>query len=64
MTLKDIQTARARHRRSLRSEIKERIAKVADFLPEQAQSNPMSKKAVATKRSTSPKLYTYLEDKP
>jgi putative transposase len=64
VTLKDIQTARARHRRSLRSEIKERIAKVADFLPEQAQSNPMSKKAVATKRSTSPKLYTYLEDKP
>jgi putative transposase len=61
VTLKDIQTARARHRRSLRSEIKERIAKVADFLPEQAQSNPMSKKAVATKRSTSPKLYTYLD---
>jgi putative transposase len=40
VTLKDIQTARARHRRSLRTEIKERIAKVADFLPDPAQSNP------------------------
>jgi putative transposase len=63
VTLKDIQTARARHRRSLRTEINERIAKVADFLPEQAQSNPVPKKAAATKRSASPKLYTYFEDK-
>jgi putative transposase len=64
VTLKDIQTARARHRRSLRTEINERIAKVADFLPDQAQSNPTPKKAAATPRSASPKLYTYLEDKP
>lgn len=63
VTLKDIQTARARHRRSLRTGINERIAKVADFLPDQAQSNPTPKKAAATKRSASPKLYTYLEDK-
>jgi putative transposase len=63
VTLKDIQTARARHRRSLRTEINERIAKVADFLPDQAQSNTAPKKTAATKRSTSPKLYTYLEDK-
>jgi putative transposase len=62
VTLKDIQSARARHRRSLRTEINERIAKVADFLPEQAQSHPVPKKA-ATKRSASPKLYTYFEDK-
>jgi hypothetical protein len=40
------------------------MAKVADFLPDQAQSNPAPKKAAATKRSASPKLYTYLEDKP
>ena len=63
VTLKDIQTARARHRRSLRTEINERIAKVADFLPDQAQSNPAPQKAAAPKRSASPKLYTYLEDK-
>ena len=63
VTLKDIQTARARHRRSLRTEINERIAKVADFLPEQAHSNPVPKKAAATKRSASPKLHTYFEDK-
>jgi putative transposase len=64
VTLKDIQTARARHRRSLRTAINARMAKVADFLPAQAQSNPPPQQAAATKRSASPKLYTYLEDKP
>jgi putative transposase len=64
VTLKDIQTARARHRRSLRTAIKERLAKVADFLPDQAQSNPPPPQAAATPRRTAPKLYTYLEDKP
>ncbi len=63
VTLKDIQTARARHRRSLRTEINERIAQVADFLPDQVESHPTSKKAASAKRKTSPKLYTYLEDK-
>jgi putative transposase len=63
VTLKDIQTARIRHRRSLRTAINERIARVADFLPEQAQSNPPPKNAAATQRRSSPKLHTYLEDK-
>jgi putative transposase len=63
LTLKDIQTARARHRRALRTEINERIAKVADFLPDQAESNPTPKKAATTKRNASPKLHIYLEDK-
>ena len=63
LTLKDIQTARARHRRALRTEINERIAKVADFLPDQAESNPTPKKAAATKRNASLKLHIYLEDK-
>lgn len=63
VTLKDIQTARVRHRRSLRTAINERIARVADFLPDQAQSHPTPKKAAATNRNSSPKLYTYFEDK-
>lgn len=63
VTLKDIQTARARHRRALRNTINERRATVADFLPDQAQSNPPPTKGAATKRSTAPTLYTYLEDK-
>jgi len=45
VTLKDLQTARVRHRRSLRTAINERIARVADFLPDQAQSHPTPKKA-------------------
>ena len=63
MTLKDIQTARVRHRRALRTALNERIARVADFLPEQAQSHP-PKTAAATHRRSAPKLYTYFEDKP
>ena len=62
MTLKDLQTARVRHRRALRTAIHERIARVADFLPEQAQSHPP--KTAATLRRSAPKLYTYFEDKP
>jgi putative transposase len=64
MTLKDIQTARVRHRRALRTAINERIARVADFLPAQAPSNPRPEKATATQRRSAPKLYTYFEDKP
>jgi putative transposase len=63
MTLKDIQTARVRHRRALRTAIHERIARVADFLPEQAQSHP-PRTAAATHRRSAPKLHTYFEDKP
>jgi putative transposase len=63
MTLKDLQTARVRHRRALRTAIHERIARVADFLPEQAQSHP-PQTAAATPRRSAPKLYTYFEDKP
>ena len=61
---KDIQTARARHRRALRTAINARLANVADFLPDQAHSNPPPKPAAATPRRTASKLSTYLEDKP
>ena len=63
VTLKDMQTARVRHRRALRTAMHERIARVADFLPEQAQSHP-PQTAAATPRRSAPKLYTYFEDKP
>jgi putative transposase len=64
VTLKDIQTARVRHRRALRTAIKERLARVADFLPDQVPSNPPPEKAAATQWRSAPKLYTYFEDKP
>jgi putative transposase len=63
VTLKDIQTARARHRRSLRTAINERIARVADFLPDQVQHHPLAKQTGPRQRGATPKLYTYLEDK-
>jgi putative transposase len=63
MTLKDMQTARVRHRRALRTAIHERIARVVDFLPDLAPSHP-PKTAAATSRRSAPKLHTYFEDKP
>src|SRR5712691_2358333 len=64
VTLKDMQTARARHRRSLRTAIKERMAKVADLLPDQAHSSSPPQKAAAPKRSAAPTLSPSLEDQP
>jgi len=64
VTLKDIQTARARHRRALRTAIHERIARVADFLPDQAPRLPPPQHTAATHQRAAPKLYTYREDKP
>ncbi|MFC7519252.1 Mu transposase C-terminal domain-containing protein [Xanthomonas populi] len=39
VTLKDIQTARYNYRRSLRSQINERITRVVDFLPREPLNN-------------------------
>jgi putative transposase len=64
VTLKDIQAARVRHRRSLRTTINERRARVADFLPDPARSHPLPQPTAAAPRRSAPKLYTYREDKP
>lgn len=63
ITLKDIQTARAKHRRTLRTQINERIARVSDFLPRQTQSvvSPQQTKS-SGKQQPSRKLRTYRED--
>src|SRR5262245_6776315 len=45
VTLKDIQAARRLHRRSLRTTINERVARVVDFLPAQSQSQKPQAKA-------------------
>jgi len=57
VTLKDIETARSAYRRSLRNEIRERVARVTDFLPVAENTTPQRPGAPA-KRS---KLRTYLE---
>lgn len=64
MTLKDIQTARADQRRSLRGQINERVARVVDFLPEHARRTPAapSKAAPEIKRRPRSSLRTYRED--
>ena len=56
VTLKDIETARAAYRRSLRAQIRERVARVTDFLPTVATTPPPASAPV--KKS---KLRTYLE---
>jgi putative transposase len=57
VTLKDIETARAAYRRSLRTQIRERVARVTDFLPA-AESAPAPRPSTPVKKS---KLRIYLE---
>ena len=59
ITLKDIQAARAARRRSLRDQLNERVAVVAEFLPSQA---PRPKPSTTPPSPPRPPLRTYLED--
>ena len=64
VTLKDIETARRAHRRSLRATINERVARVADFLPRHAQpALPASHRRPAPSPAR-PRLRLYEEDDP
>lgn len=62
VTLKDIQAARAKYRRSLRKHINERVSRVTDFISNKAQDLVQSKEP-SKKRRAQPKLHTYYEDK-
>lgn len=62
ITLKDVQTARTEHRRSLRGEINERIARVIDFLPRPVRDPTPPSVDKAPARNKSPILHTYRED--
>jgi putative transposase len=57
VTLKDIETARTAYRRSLRTQIRERVARVTDFLP--VAANPLPPRPVVTAKKS--RLRTYLE---
>ena len=59
ITLKDIQAARAARRRSLRDQLNERVAAVAEFLPSQA---PRPEPSTTPPSPPRPRLRTYLED--
>jgi putative transposase len=63
VTLKDIQTARTRRRQSLRAGIKERTARVTDYLPASVRGVSPPEKDKPAKPQTSKKLHTYFEDK-
>ena len=61
ISLKDIQAARAAHRRALRGQINERIARITDFLPGPAPDQAPQLPSPVPRRAT-PRLRTYLED--
>lgn len=61
VTLKDIQAARRLHRRSLRTTINERVARVVDFLPVQ-QEKPQAEERKPTQGASRKKLRIYQED--
>ncbi len=58
VTLKDIETARTAYRRSLRTQIRERVSRVTDFLPA-AEASPAPPAPAPVKKS---KLRTYAEN--
>ncbi len=59
--LKDIQAARRIHRRSLRTTINERVARVVDFLPVQSQK-PQVDEIKPSRSLRRAKLRIYRED--
>lgn len=63
VTLKDIQTARRLHRRSLRSTIQEYVTRVADFLPAQSQKSPAEQSTSSPPRPRRSSLRLYREDR-
>jgi putative transposase len=62
VTLKDIQAARRLHRRSLRTTINERVARVVDFLPAPAPAKPQAEERQPTQGARRTKLRIYQED--
>ena len=68
ITLKDIQTARAAHRRALREQLQHRRAAVAEYLPPHPAAQPPrpaepAPLVAAPSTRSRTKLHTYLEDK-
>ncbi len=61
LTLKDIEAARRAHRRSLRAIINERLARVVDFLPHQAQPAQPAPIPKPPLTSAQPRLRVYRE---
>ncbi|WP_156295502.1 Mu transposase C-terminal domain-containing protein [Methylobacterium aquaticum] len=56
LSLKDIEAARRLHRRALRTAINERVARVADFLPDPARPQ---RQAAPARSATRPRLRVY-----
>ena len=64
VTLKDIQAARRAHRRSLRTAINERVARVADFLPCPGPPSRLVQPPRPASSPARPRLRLYEEDDP
>ncbi len=62
VTLKDIQAARRIHRRSLRTTINERVARVVDLLPVQQPKPPAEEQSPPPHEKRRTKLRVYQED--
>jgi putative transposase len=62
VTLKDIEAARRAYRRSLRTTINERVARVVDLLPSQAPSQPHGHEPHPSRAQPRSKLRLYQED--
>jgi putative transposase len=62
ITLKDLQAARAAHRRALRGQISQRLTAITDYLPGHAQGQAPPAAAAAPRPAPGSRLRTYRED--
>src|SRR5262252_7455864 len=62
VTLQDIQAARRAHRRALRTTIRERVARVVDFLPGHPQGERQAEAPQPSRTRSQTKLRLYQED--
>jgi len=61
VTLKDIQTARAQHRKNLTMQINERIARVAELSSDHSPEKTANNKSTKNHKPSASKLHIYAE---
>lgn len=63
ITLKDIQTARVKHRKALQTELRQHRKRIPDFLPDIKPTPKVTTKSAAARIHCKRKLHVYFEDR-
>lgn len=63
ITLKDIQTARIKHRKALQTELRQLKRRISDFLPDTTTASKVRAKSTPIPSRRRQKLHVYFEDR-